>query len=177
MTKLFRHTILLIAAIGMFVACEDNAIPSDKMGTDGISQGKIKYDTIYGMRAASGDTLDVADAVRIGQGIAVGSTTSESYYVIGYVKSYYKPDKNPFNPNFGNVCVTLTNRLQNRTFVCYRMKSFNGAKFTSQDQVEPGDIIVVKGQINNYLNAPQMPAGCQLITSDNPKATGTTEQQ
>lgn len=173
MTTSFRHTLLVLAVACMAVACNDNSISSDALGTGGIGQGKIEYDSIPGMRAASGDTLDIIDAVQIGLDIPVGSTTSESYYVIGYVKEYYNPEKNPFDPNYGNICVTLTNRLQNRTFVCYRMKSFKGAMFTSQDQVEPGDIIVVKGQINNYNNAPQMPAGCQLVTSNNPKSGWT----
>lgn len=170
MTRSLRHFFLLCAAMTLVVACKDNAIPSDVLGTDGIKQGTISYDTIPGMREATGDTLDLVDAVKIGMNIPVGSTTSESYYVIGYVKEYYNPEKNKFDPTYGNICVTLTNRLQNRTFVCYRMKSFKGAMFTSQDQVQPGDIIVVKGQINNYNSNPQMPAGCELVTSNNPNS-------
>lgn len=170
MTRSLRHFFLLLSAVTLVVGCKDNSIPSDALGTDGIKQGKIFYDSIPGMREASGDTLDLVDAIKIGMNIPVGETTSEYYYVIGYVKEYYNPEKNKFDPTYGNICVTLTNRLQNRTFVCYRMKSFKGAMFTSQDQVQPGDIIVVRGQINNYNNAPQMPAGCQLVASDNPNS-------
>ena len=65
MTKSLRHAIILLAAISLVVACEDNAIPSDRLGTDGIEQGKIKYDTIQNMREATADTIDVAEAVNI----------------------------------------------------------------------------------------------------------------
>ena len=76
MTKLFRHTVLLLSAIVLIVACEDRAIPSDQMGTDGITQGKIAYDTIKSMRDIippdtlvdpdAVDTISVDEAVRIG---------------------------------------------------------------------------------------------------------------
>ena len=179
MTKLFRHTVLLLSAIVLIVACEDRAIPSDQMGTDGITQGKIAYDTIKSMRDIippdtlvdpdAVDTISVDEAVRIGlEEVAMGATSDKSYYVLGYVKGYYNPEKNKFDPNYGNICVTLTNKLNNRTFVCYRMLSFNGKKFDSIAQVQPGDVIVAYGKIQNYNNAPQMPQGCQLVTSDNP---------
>lgn len=41
MTKSLRYSILLLAALSLAViSCEDQAIPSDKLGTDSIQQGK-----------------------------------------------------------------------------------------------------------------------------------------
>ena len=71
MTTSFRHTLLVLAVACMAVACNDNSISSDALGTGGIGQGKIEYDSIPGMRAASGDTLDIIDAVQIGLGHTV----------------------------------------------------------------------------------------------------------
>ena len=168
MTKTLRHTFLLLAAIALIAACDDRAIPSDTLGTDGITQGKISYDTIAEMRVATGDTLDIAQAIDTClKTTPSGSTTGKSYYIIGYVKEYYNPEKNPFNPDYGNISVTMTNKLNNRTFVCYRMLSFKGKKFDNQEQVKPGDIIVVYGKIQNYNNQPQLAQGGWLITSDN----------
>jgi len=179
MTKSLRHALMLLFAICMVAACEQNYIPSDVLGTDGITQGKIAYDTIKSMRDIlppdtlvdpdAADTISVDEAVRIGmEEVAVGATSDKSYYVLGYVKGYYNPEKNKFDPNYGNICVTLTNKLNNRTFVCYRMLNSKGKKFDSIAQVQPGDVIVAYGKIQNYNNAPQMPQGCQLVTSDNP---------
>ena len=182
MTKLIRHTMLLLAASLLVVGCEGRAIPSDTMGTDGIKQGVIAYDTIQNMRELIPadtiaepenpiDTISVDEAVRIGmEEVASGASSDKSYYVLGYVKGYYNLDKNPFDPNYGNICVTLTNKLNNRSFVCYRMLSFNGNKFDSISQVQPGDVIVAYGKIQHYNSSPQMPQGCQLVTSDNPNS-------
>ena len=166
MTKSLRHTLLLLAAICMVVACEDRAIPSDTLGTDGITQGKVVYDTIANMRSASGDTIDVAEAVQIGLGIPSGSTTSQSYYVLGYVKGI----TTPLDANYGNVTINICNKLNNRQMLCYRLMSFKGAKFTDASQIQIGDIVVVYGQIQNRYGAPQLTQGCRLVTSDNPNS-------
>lgn len=166
MTKLLRHTFLLLAAVGLCIACEDHAIPSDQLGTDGIQQGKIKYDTIQNMRDASADTIDVAEAVRIGLDLPVGSTTPKSYYVLGSVKGFNAA----FDPSYGNVSPIITNKINNRQMICYRMKSFKNSNFTDANQLQISDIIVVYGQIQNRYGAPQITQGGYLVTSDNPES-------
>jgi hypothetical protein len=172
MTKLFRHTILAIAAISLLVGCKDNAIPSDTLGTDGITQSRIVYDTIRNMRdlnpGPEGDTIDVEEAVRIGLAMPSGSTTSESYYVLAAVKGFSQP----FDATYGNVSPIITNKIANRQMICYRLLSFKRKgvvqKFTDAEQLQIGDIVVVYGQIQNRYGAPQLTQGCYLVTSDNP---------
>ena len=172
MTKLFRHTILLIAAIGLFAACDDNAIPSDKMGINGITQGRVAYDTIRNLREATGDTIDVAAAVQYGlDSLKPGETSKETFYVLGSVKGFYQT----LNVEFGNVSPIITNKISNRQMICYHLKSFNNAKFTSESQLQVGDIGVVYGKIQNRYGVPQLTQGCYLVTSDNPEAEGKTE--
>ena len=171
MTKLFRHTILLIAAIGLFAACDDNAIPSDKMGINGITQGRVAYDTIRNLREATGDTIDVAEAIRLGLELPVGGQSTQNYYVLGSVKGFYQT----LDVNYGNVSPIITNKISNRQMICYRLKSFNNAKFTSESQLQVGDIVVVYGQIQNRYGVPQLTQGCYLVISDNPEAEGKTE--
>ena len=166
MTKSLRHAIILLAAISLVVACEDNAIPSDRLGTDGIEQGKIKYDTIQNMREATADTIDVAEAVNIGRTLLSGSTTPKSYYVLGSVKGFDKP----FDPNYGNVSPIITNKINNRQMICYRLKSFKNSNFTDANQLQIGDMVVVYGQIQNRNGAPQITQGGYLVTSDNPES-------
>lgn len=184
MTKLFRHTILLIAAIGLFAACDDNAIPSDKMGINGITQGRVAYDTIRNLREATGDTIDVADAVKLCLQMPAGQTSKESYYVLGYVSNftkyetssslnnkgvpYYEQFKKDF-PTYGNRYPRLINKINNRAIDCYRLMSFKGEKFNYLDQLQEGDVIVVYGKLQNYNNTAQISGG-QLVTTTNPNA-------
>lgn len=169
MTKLFRHTILLLAAVSLVaVSCKDNAIPSDTLGTDGIQQGRVAYDTIYNMREASGDTIDVEEAVRIGLELPPGgnsdskSYTKESYYILGYVKGINEA----YNASYGNITPILCNKLNNRQMLSYRLKNYKGAKFTDANQLEKGDIVVIKGKIFNRYGNPQISDGV-IVTSSN----------
>lgn len=175
MIKTLRHCFLLLAAICMVAACEDNAIPSDKLGTEGIEQGKIVYDTIKGMRDPmppdtiadpnAADTITVDEAVRIGLELASGATSAQKYHVLGVVKGFY--DAN-LDPTYGNLSPIIANKLNNRQMICYRMLGIKGQKFTDVSQLKEGDVIIVCGQIQNRYGAPQLTQGCYLETSDNP---------
>ena len=175
MIKTLRHSILLLATLAFVVACEDNAIPSDRMGTDGIEQGKVKYDTIQGMRDPgvpdkdldpdAADTLTVDQAWAEGLKLASGSTSTKYYYVLGAVTGFYDQT---LNPDYGNLSPIISNKLNTRKMTCYRMLSFNKQKFTDLEQLKTGDIVVVYGQIQNRYGSPQLTQGCYMVTSNNP---------
>ena len=172
MTKLFRHTILLLATISMFVACDDRAIPSDKLGTDGITQSRIVYDTIKNMRdlipGPNGDTIDIDMAVQYGlDSVPEGTTSSKGFYILAAVKNHSTKEKEQFNPSYGNFYVYLRNKLGNRELFCYRLMGSKGQKFTDLNQMAPGDVVVVYGNIQNYYGSIQLSGG-KLVTSDNP---------
>ena len=190
MTKLFRHSILLLAALCLAVACKDkNAISSDELGTDGIKQGKVSYDTLnVDMREASGDTLDLAEAVKLCLQMPAGETSTESYYVLGYVSGFTKyetstslnnkgvPYRDQFAkdfPTYGNRYPKIINKLNNRYIECYRLMSFGGNKFKYLDQLEEGDVIVAYGKLQNYNNTAQISGG-YLVTTSNPNAKPRT---
>lgn len=179
MTKFFSHTILLLAAVCMIVACKDNAIPSDTLGTESIKQGKVAYDTLdINIRPATGDTLDVADAVKLCLQMPAGQTSKESYYVIGYVSGFTKYETDPSRkeqfdkdfPKYGNRYPRLINKLNNRAIDCYRLMSFKGEKFNYLDQLEEGDVIVAYGKLQNWNNTAQISQGGQLVATTNPNA-------
>ena len=179
MTTFFRHTILLLAVACMIVACKDNAIPSDTLGTEGIKQGKVAYDTLsINLRPATGDTLDVADAVKLCLQMPAGETSKESYYVLGYVSNFTKYETDPGRkeqfdkdfPKYGNRYPRLINKLNNRSVECYRLMSFKGEMFKYLDQLQEGDVIVVFGKLQNWNNTAQISSGGQLVTTTNPNA-------
>lgn len=172
MTKLFRHSILLMAALCLAVSCKDNAIPSDELGTDGIQQGKIAYDTVkVDIRPATGDTIDVDEAVRRGLTLSSlsgpTSITHEPFYIIGYVKGFGSNDSEESMKQYGNRFPILSNKIGNRTLQCYQLLNYRMTKFQEMNQLQIGDQIVVCGHIQNYGNTPQI-AGGYLVTTDNP---------
>ena len=178
MTKLIRHTMLLLAASLLVVGCEERAIPSDTMGTDGIKQGVIAYDTIQNMRELIPadtiaepenpiDTITVDMAVQYGlDSLAVGETSSKYFYVLGSVKGFSAT----YDASYGNISPIIANKINNRQMICYRMKSFNNSNFTDANQLQIGDVIVVYGQIQNRYGTPQITQGGYLVTSDNPES-------
>lgn len=178
MTKLIRHTMLLLAASLLVVGCEERAIPSDTMGTDGIQQGVIAYDTIQNMRELIPadtiaepenpiDTITVDMAVQYGlDSLAVGETSSKYFYVLGSVKGFSAT----YDASYGNISPIIANKINNRQMICYRMKSFNNSNFTDANQLQIGDVIVVYGQIQNRYGTPQITQGGYLVTSDNPES-------
>lgn len=178
MTKSIRHSILLLAAISLFAACEDRAIPSDTLGTDGIQQGVIAYDTIKNMRELMPadtlaepenpiDTIAVDMAVQYGlDSIPVGETSAQYFYVLGAVKGFSAT----YDATYGNITPIIVNKLNNRQMICYRMKGLNNQNFTDANQLQIGDIVVVRGQIQNRYGTPQLTQGCYLVTSSNPES-------
>ena len=172
MTKLFRHAILLLAAVCMVVSCKDNAISADDLNTNGIKQGKVAYDTLdIDLRPATGDTIDLDEAVAIGLKLVSGSSpesiTKDPYYIIGYVKGFTDKDSEASLKQYGNRFPIITNKLGNRSMQCYQLLNYRMEKFTNMDQLKVGDQIVVCGHIQNYSNTPQV-AGGFLMTTDNP---------
>lgn len=172
MTKLFRHSILLLAAVCLVVSCKDkNSISSDELGTDGIQQGKVSYDTLnVDIRPATGDTIDLDQAVAIGLKLVSlsgpQSVTPGYYNIIGYVSGFSDKDSESSLKQYGNRFPIITNKLGNRRMLCYQMLNYRMEKFTEMEQLEIGDQIVVCGHIQNYSNTPQI-AGGFLLTSDN----------
>lgn len=61
-----------------------------------------------------------------------------------------------------------TTRLQ-----VYHGKYYNGAKFTSLDQLKVGDEVLLKGQLINYNNTPEVQTGSQIITINGKADTST----
>lgn len=164
-----RKSVLFLTAffgcLFVFTSCNDNAISADSLTTDHITQGTIHYDTLP-MRGASGDTIDVVEAIRIGNSLSTGATSSQYYYILGSVSDFYQA----YDATYGNISPYLTDRLQSRTLACYRLKSFKNTTFTSADQLAIGDVVVVYGQIQNFRGSAQLAQGCYLVKSDNPNS-------
>ncbi len=95
--------------------------------------------------------------------VEVGQTAStEDYYVKGKISRIVE-----ISTSYGNATFYLSDDGSTTLdqFSVYRALSFNGEKFSSEDQLKVGDEVVVKGKLINYYgNTPQMNQGGQLVS-------------
>lgn len=106
------------------------------------------------------------------------TASSQEYYIKGTVTGSVD-----INLEFGNATFDITDG--GSTFKIFRIRSFNGDKFTSTDAIKTGDEVVVLAKVLNYMgNTPETDAGGKLIslngaggggssTEDTPSGEGT----
>ena len=81
-----------------------------------------------------------------------------------------------FNPTFGNISYNISadgteeaDQLQ-----AYRGFSYNGDWFTSADDIQVGDVVVVYGNLKKYNSTYEFDSGNQLVSLDRPVITTPT---
>lgn len=97
-------------------------------------------------------TLNVYEAVALGQALASGASTPEKYYVMGYVTRLDTKHESGIS-TFGNGTFYIAankDGMVTKEFEAYQVYGKNGTKLTSADQVAVGDFVVIYGQITNY---------------------------
>ena len=105
---------------------------------------------------------------------AVGNTTVE-VYVQGIVSKIVTA----FNPNYGNISydISADGLKTSDQLQAYRGFSYEGAWFTSADDIQVGDVVVVKGKLKLYNTTYELDEGNQLVKlerSDEPKPTAAS---
>lgn len=93
------------------------------------------------------DPFNVAAAIAKCQEAGTTATT-EVYYVTGKVTAVDESGA----VQYGNITLDLVDEGSTAVFKAYRIKSVGGAAFTSEGNVQVGDVVVVKGQLVNYSN-------------------------
>lgn len=92
-----------------------------------------------------------SEANALGVKLGAGNTTSEAFYVIGYVKKLAdKHEEGVTDYGNGSFYITDTESGEGDDFYCFQVYYLNGKKFTSADQIKVGDQVVVYGKITNY---------------------------
>ena len=105
---------------------------------------------------------------------AVGNTTVE-VYVQGIVSKIVTA----FNPNYGNISydISADGLKTSDQLQAYRGFSYDGAWFTSADDIQVGDVVIVKGKLKIHNTTYELDEGNQLVKlerSDEPKPTAAT---
>ncbi len=111
--------------------------------------------------SAGAGTLDspysVTEALNI---INAGTYTSDEVYVKGIISQI-----DQVSTSYGNATYyisddgTTTNQLE-----IYRGYSLNGDKFTSEDEIQVGDEVVVLGVLTLYYSTPEITTGSQIVS-------------
>lgn len=111
---------------------------------------------------------DARAAIEMGMGIT-------GVYATGIVSEIVTP----FNSTYGNISfnisvdgLTTSDQLQ-----AYRCKSFDGNDFTSADDVQVGDVVVIAGSLKKYNSIYEFEEGCQLISLNRPAIPAITVDQ
>jgi hypothetical protein len=136
-------------------------------GNDDYKAGSASY--TIGVTAHAGTQADpytVADAKIVIDAIE----TEENVHVAGKVSQIVTA----FNSTYGNISFnisedgTTANQLE-----AFRCKSFGGDAFTSENDVETGATVVVKGILKKYNSKYELDEGCCLVTYEAPEAPKT----
>lgn len=147
-----RRNIFCFACIALValcvVACTDQKQFPSFPEYDNAILPPDKADTI-GMNIPE-EAITVAEARAIGKELGNGGTSSEKYYIKGFIKGFGTKHEDGMK-NFGNAVFYMVDRKGATTdFEAYQVYGIGGNKFTDMDQLQVGDYVVVYSQITNY---------------------------
>ena len=100
------------------------------------------------------DPYTVSDAVLICGSLADQEKT-ENVYAIGTVKEI-----TDLSVSYGNATFVITDGKAD--LIVYRAKYLNNEKFTAEDQIKVGDVVVIYGQLTNYSGKLEFNSGCYI---------------
>ena len=111
----------------------------------------------------------IAEALEVIDGLEDGATTVAEVYVQGIISSISSVDTG----DYGNATYNLSdNGLDENTVTVFRGYYLEGAKFTAEDQIAVGDIVVVKGKLQRYVKdgnmTPEVAAKNSIVTLNRP---------
>lgn len=78
-----------------------------------------------------------------------------------------------YSSQYGNISYNISadGSTEADQLQAYRGKSYNGENFTSEDDIQVGDIVVVYGDLKNYNGTYEFDAGNQLVSLERPQST------
>lgn len=81
-----------------------------------------------------------------------------------------------YNSTYGNISYNISadGSTNSDQLQAYRGKSYNGDNFTSEDDIQVGDVVVVYGNLKKYNSTYEFDADNQLVSLDRPVVTTPT---
>ena len=118
------------------------------------------------------DAINVNEAVKIAMKLAAGETSSEKYFIKGWVVGFNRSATFDTDfPKYGNDFVYLSARQDGKgtkQFYAYRLLGKFGAKFPDLECVKAGDFIVISCYPMNYNGIYESSGACFAYSSSNP---------
>ena len=167
LNKIFAAFMLIMAVA--FAACEPIEPPvgpgSGNNGGDNGGTGDTQAPDTASWNIPAG-ALTVAQAREICAGLTTGdSTSTEEYYVMGWVKKVKEVSAQYGNATFYIEDVKGANSQDD--FEAYRVKGPNNEKLASDGAVAVGDFVVLYGKIKNYKGTFETASGAYIWKSTN----------
>lgn len=166
----------MLMVTGAFAACNQNPpIDPNRPGQGGNGDDTTQVtpgapDTI-GWNIPAG-ALTVAQAREICAGLTTGdSTSTEEYYVMGWVKKVKEVSTQYGNATFYIEDVKGANSQDD--FEAYRVKGPNNEKLASDGAVAVGDFVVLYGKIKNFKGTFETASGAYIWKSTNANLSST----
>lgn len=131
-----------------FVACYDSlVVPPPFPGCPAPAEGQIS----------------VTQAIQLAGQLGKDESSTDTYDIVGVVTEVTE-----LSTQFGNATFNISDNGKN-SFICFRIKSINGDRFTADNQVLFGDTVVVRSQLLNYKGTtPETAKNGVLVSSSNP---------
>lgn len=155
---------LAVACCLSLVACEDVPAPYELFDpTDGGAATVIPP-------AGSGTVEDPYNVAMLNEILDNQQETTQAVYFKGIVCKVPSIDT-----SYGNATYYISDDGKtNVTFEVYRGYSLGGAKFTSEDELQMNDTVVVKGVLTNYNGTYETTAGSSIYSINGRTAGGSS---
>ena len=142
------------------------------MGTFGLATPGSANDFILEGAGGGDDTPELPEGViSVAQALDLINSGSysetEEYKVMGYISSIEEVETD----KYGNATYNITDKGSVSALKIYHGYWLDGVRFTSQDQIKVGDLVIVQGKLTLFYNTPEMTQGNKII-SYNGSGTG-----
>ena len=154
------------------VAAGQTTITASFAGNDEYNEGSASYTlTVVDPNAPGTENNPYTVAQAIEYINTLGSSTSPNeVYVSGIISQV-----DSYNPNYKSITYwisddgTTSNQME-----VYGGKGLNDADFASVDDLQVGDIVIVKGYVKTYNGTPEFDKNNQLVAFERPATTDPT---
>ncbi|MBQ3717191.1 MAG: hypothetical protein II901_02240 [Paludibacteraceae bacterium] len=108
------------------------------------------------------DEISVSKAVEIALALPSRKASAEAYNIMGVVTEILE-----FSVSNGNATYIISDGKS--YFEIYRGAGLNGAKLTSEEQIQPNDTVTINAKVQNYSGLPETSGTCKILRSTNPE--------
>lgn len=170
MKKLIYSLFVLAITAMTFSSCED--VPAPYNMPQEVIDGEDKPTVDPAGSGTANDPYNVAAANEEAAKLASGETSETTIYIKGKISQISDVD-----PSFGNATYYISDDgTTDDQFLVYRGYSLGGEKFTTEDEIEVGDEVIVCGQLTNYNGTIELAQRNYIYSLNGVTAGGDTEE-